>query len=438
MWKMNDDTLQQSDHGIERKMPPIKGFLYGLQHVFVSNVWLDPLFVSAMIGLPAAMSANMVNAIFIGAGLVTLSQAAKLVRLPVVQGPSAAFDALMISAGKAGGLAAAGGAIMVSALIVLFFALTGLLGRLRALFTPVVSGVVIFVVGIALSGFTLTEFLGGQADSPSFASLPTLLMSVPTALTVLLLSLFGKGKWKTFSFLIALLLGDVIALLLGKINFSPVGARGWLGLPHLFPYGALTFHWSVFAAFFAAYVAAVIEGMGVYQAAAQMSGTELDNKRIRFGFAGESVGSMLSTIVGGFPTTAYAQNVGLLRLSGVTSRYPVMIAGCIFLVLGFIPKAGALLALTPDAVIGGIFLPATASLILTGISTLFQMEKNDTNYLIAGLSIVLALGIPAYGSKIGGFAGSMLANGVIVGTACSILMHLLLVNLPRMFRKEAA
>jgi xanthine/uracil permease len=151
MWKMNDDTLQQSDHGIERKMPPIKGFLYGLQHVFVSNVWLDPLFVSAMIGLPAAMSANMVNAIFIGAGLVTLTQAAKLVRLPVVQGPSAAFDALLISSGKAGGLAAAGGGIMVSALIVLIFALTGLLGRLRALFTPVVSGVVIFVVGIALS-----------------------------------------------------------------------------------------------------------------------------------------------------------------------------------------------------------------------------------------------------------------------------------------------
>jgi xanthine/uracil permease len=122
----------------------------------------------------------------------------------------------------------------------------------------------------------------------------------------------------------------------------------------------------------------------------------------------------------------------------VTSRYPVMIAGCIFLVLGFVPKAGALLALTPDAVIGGIFLPATASLILTGISTLFQMEKNDTNYLIAGLSIVLAIGIPAYGSKMGGFAGSMLANGVIVGTACSIMMHILLVNLPQMFRKQAA
>jgi uracil-xanthine permease len=431
------EISNQTENGIEEKMPPIKSFLYGLQHVFVSNVWLDPLFVAAMIGLPAALSANMVNAIFIGAGLVTLTQAAKLVRLPVIQGPSAAFDALMISAGKAGGLAAAGGGILLSAAIVLFLALTGLLGRLRAIFTPVVSGVVIFVVGIALAGFTLSEFLGGAVNSPNFASFSTLLMSIPTGVTVIFLSLYGKGKWKSFSFLIALLLGDLIALVLGKIDVSTVGQKGWIGLPQLFPYGGLTFEWSTFATFFAAYVAAVIEAMGVYQAAAQLSNTQLDKKRIRFGFAGESVGSMLSTIVGGFPTTAYAQNVGL-RLTGVTSRYPVMIAGCIFLILGFVPKAGAILALTPDPVIGGIFLPATASLILTGLSTLFQMEKNETNYLIAGLSILLAISLPAYGVGINGFAGSMLSNSVIVGTVCAIVLHLLLVNMRSAFGKKAA
>jgi uracil-xanthine permease len=432
------ETSNQTINGIEEKMPPIKSLLYGLQHVFVSNVWLDPLFVAAMIGLPAALSANMVNAIFIGAGLVTLTQAAKLVRLPVIQGPSAAFDALMISAGKAGGLAAAGGGILVSAAIVLFLALTGLLGRLRAIFTPVVSGVVIFVVGVALAGFTLSEFLGGPAGSPNFASFSTLIMSIPTGVTVILLSLYGKGKWKSFSFLIALLLGDLIALILGKIDVSTVGQKGWIGLPQLFPYGGPTFEWSTFATFFAAYIAAVIEAMGVYQAAAQMSNTQLDKKRIRFGFAGESVGSMLSTMVGGFPTTAYAQNVGLLRLTGVTSRYPVMIAGCIFLILGFVPKAGAILALTPEPVIGGIFLPATASLILTGLSTLFQMEKNETNYLIAGLSILLAISLPAYGVGINGVAGSMLSNSVIVGTVCAIVLHLLLVNMRSAFGKKAA
>jgi NCS2 family nucleobase:cation symporter-2 len=115
-----------------------------------------------------------------------------------------------------------------------------------------------------------------------------------------------------------------------------------------------------------------------------------------------------------------------------------MIAGCIFLILGFVPKAGAILALTPDPVIGGIFLPATASLILTGLSTLFQMDKNETNYLIAGLSILLAISLPAYGVGIKGFAGSMLSNSVIVGTVCAIVLHLLLVNMRTAFGKKAA
>ncbi|MBW7460783.1 uracil permease, partial [Paenibacillus sepulcri] len=115
--------------GVEEKLPAHKNILYGLQHVFVSNVWLDPVFVAALIGLPMALAANMVNAIFIAAGLVTLVQATRLVKLPVVQGPSAAFDSLMISAGKDNGLAAAGGGIILSGLIVFALAVTGVLGR---------------------------------------------------------------------------------------------------------------------------------------------------------------------------------------------------------------------------------------------------------------------------------------------------------------------
>ncbi|CAM2918582.1 solute carrier family 23 protein [Paenibacillus sediminis] len=422
--------------GIEDKLPFGKSLLFGLQHVFVSNVWLDPIFIAAMIGLPLTQSANIVNAIFIGAGLVTLVQATKLVRLPVVQGPSAAFDALMISTGKAGGLAAAGGGIVLSALIVFVMAITGILGRLKILFTPVVSGTVIFVVGIALSGFTLSEFLGGTPDSPGFASSTTLLMSIPTALTVIILSVFGKGRWKSYAFLIGLLVGDFIALLLGKINFGIVGEKSWFSIPQLFPYGKFEMNWATFLPFFIAYMAAVIEGMGVYQAAADMTNVELDRRRIRYGFAGESIGSIISTFFGGFPTTAYAQNVGLLRLTGVGSRYPVMIAAVIFIILGFVPKAGALLALTPDAVIGGIFLPAAASLVFTGISILSRIEKTDANYIIAGLSILLAIALPPYGSGIKGLIGTMLSNSVIVGAVCSIVLHILLISIPNAVMKK--
>ncbi|MBM7691670.1 NCS2 family nucleobase:cation symporter-2 [Peribacillus deserti] len=420
---------------IEEKLPPFKTFLYGLQHVFVSNVWLDPIFVAAMIGLPLSQSANIVNAIFITAGLVTLIQATKLVKLPIIQGPSAAFDSIMITAGKANGLAAASGGIFLSAIIVFLLSITGIIGRLRAIFTPVISGTVIFLVGISLSGFTLYEFLGGSPGDKTFASPSTLVLSITTAVIVLVLSLFGKGIWKSFSFLIALVVGDMIAFGMGRTNFSAIGDKAWFGVPEFLPYGGLTFEWSTFLTFFVAYIVAVIEAMGVYQASASMLKTELDSKRIRNGFAGESAGSFVSSLIGGFPTTAYAQNVGLLRLTGVGSRFPVMAAGIIFLILGFVPKAGALLALTPDAVVGGIFLPAAATLVFTGISILAKVEHSEKNYMIIGLSILLAISLPDYASGVKGTLGTFLTNSILIGAFTSVILQVLLVNIPNWLRK---
>ncbi|WP_245566397.1 uracil-xanthine permease family protein [Tuberibacillus calidus] len=425
--------------GIDEKVPPVQNFLYGLQHVFVSNVWLDPIFVGAMIGLPLSLSANIVNAIFIAAGLVTLIQATKLVRLPIVQGPSAAFDSLMITVGKANGLAQAGGGILFSAIIIFLLSVTGVISRLKSLFTPAISGTVILIVGVALSGFTFYEFLGGSPGMPGFASPTTLMMSIPTALIVILLSTLGKGKWRSFAFLIALIVGDVLAVILGQTDFSKIAEKSWFGLPHFFPYGVLQFHFDTFVMFFVAYIVAIIEAMGVYQAGAEMTGADLSDKRIRNGFAGEAVGSMVSSVIGGFPTTAYGQNVGLLRLTGVASRFPVIIAGIIFLILGFVPKAGAILALTPDAVVGGLFLPASASLIFTGISILSKMKMTDANLMISGLSLVMAIALPSAFSGYKGILGTFLSNSVLVGTLTAIVLHVILIALPGWFgRKDIA
>ncbi|PKG22998.1 solute carrier family 23 protein [Niallia nealsonii] len=424
--------------GIEEKGTLGKNLLYGLQHVFVSNVWLDPIFVAAMIGLPFALSANLVNAIFIAAGLVTLIQATKLVKLPIVQGPSAAFDAIMIAAGKTNGLAAASGAILLSAIIVFILSITGAITKLKGLFTPAISGTVIFLVGISLAGFTLSEFLGGYPGDKGFASPETLMLSIPTALIVLVLSLFGKGYWKSFSFLLALVAGNLLAVILGQTDFSLLQDKAWFGLPQFLPYGGMEFEWSTFLTFFIAYMVAVIEAMGVYQASSTILNIKLDDKRIRNGFAGESAGSFLSALIGGFPTTAYAQNVGLLKLTGVGSRYPVMIAGIIFLVLGFVPKAGALLALTPASVVGGIFLPAAATLVFTGISLLSKVEQTDKNYMIIGLSMLLAISLPSFAAGWTGTIGTFLSNSILIGAFTSIVLQLLLINLPSWMKRGRA
>ncbi|APS41773.1 hypothetical protein FOL01_0914 [Weissella jogaejeotgali] len=212
--------------------------LAGIQHVFVSNVWLDPIYVAAAAGLSLSSSTNLVNTIFIVSGIVTLTQATRLVKLPIIQGPSAYFDALMISAGKTGQLATAGGSILLSALIVFMLSVTGLINKLIKLLTPAITGTLIFLVGISLSEFTMSEFLGGSPGDEGFSSLSTLTLSITTAAIVILLSIFGKGFWKHFSFLIALIIGDLLAVWLGVVDYSVLSTKSWFGLPQLLPYGA--------------------------------------------------------------------------------------------------------------------------------------------------------------------------------------------------------
>ena len=413
-----------------RKELTAQNVLLGFQHVLVSNVWLDPVFVAGAIGLPIALSSNMINAIFIVSGLVTLVQATRLVRLPVVQGPSAAFDALMIAAGTAGMLGAASSSILIASLVFLLLCLTGVIERMRFLFSPMISGVVIFMVGVSLSGFTLSEFLGGAPGDKTFAD--------PHILTV---SLLGKGLLKSFSFLIALVVGTVVAAAFGMVDFSPVASKGWLGLPTFLPYGPFTFDWKIFIPFFIAYMVAVMEALGVYQAASEIQGTSLERKQVRYGLAGEAAGSAISSLIGGFTTTAYPQNVGLLNLTGegkLRTRTPVIIAAVLLLILGFVPKAGALLSVIPSAVVGGIFLPAAASLIVTGLRALRKVADDERRQTVIGMSLLLGIALPKALSGLTGGASVFFGNNIMVGVFSAIILNALFVALPDLVAKHRA
>ncbi|HEV7665695.1 MAG TPA: solute carrier family 23 protein [Chloroflexota bacterium] len=420
--------------GLEDRPPLPQSVALGFQHVLVSNVWLDPVFVAAVGGLSAALAGNMINAIFLAAGIVTLTQSTRLVRLPIVEGPSAAFDGLMIGFAKGGQLAMATTGLLIAGVVILIFAASGLLGQVRRLFSPAVTGAVILLVGIALAGFTLEEFLGGDPKSASFAAGDTLLIASATMLTVVLLSAFGRGMLRSYAFIWGLLVGDGLSLLFGRLSFDAAGQAAWLGIPQLLPYGSLQFDAGITAAMLFAFVVAVIEAIGVYQAAGEILKTPITSRRIQLGVSGEAVGSILSSLFGGFATTAYAQNVGLLKLTGVGSRFPVTVAGVIFLVLGFVPKLGALLAATPDPVVGGIFLPAAASLILTGVITLARTPDTPRHATVAGLAIIMGTGIPPLvGSlvdKLPTIVLQLLSQPVVVGAVVALVVEILLVQIP--------
>lgn len=423
-------------HPTEPHLPWGQTLLISVQHIFVSNVWLDPIFVAASAGLSLALSANLVNAIFIASGVVTLIQATRLVKLPIVQGPSAAFDALMIDAGKNGLLSAAGGSVLASGLIVMLLAVTGLLTKLVKKITPEITGTIIFLVGVSLANFTLLEFLGGAPSTPSFAAPTTLLVAIVTAGLVVGLSLFAKGLWHRFSFLIALVVGDSLAAILQQIHFTGLASHAWLGLPRLLPYGALTFNWAIFLSFLIAYGVAVVEAIGVYEASAAMTQETLSPKRVRNGIMGEAAGSILSSLIGGFPTTAFAQNLGVMKLTGVHSRKPILLTGSLLLVLGFCPKLGAFLALTPAAVIGGMFLPAAATLVITGLNILKQVKRTDATDLIIGLSIILAIALPGYAADFPSAMRPLVSNQILVGAIAVTVLHICLLTVPHLIRKK--
>lgn len=410
--------------------------LIALQHVFVSNVWLDPIYVATAGGLSLAYSSNLVNTIFIISGLVTLLQVTRLIKLPVIQGPSASFDALMISAAKTGQLSAAGSSILLSSFIVLLLSVTGLITKLVKFLSPAVKGVLIFIVGLSLINFTLSEFFGGTPGTHDFASPHNIGLALITCATVLLFSLFGKGIWKRFSFLFALIAGDITAYLTGSIDFSGVKTQAWFGLPHFLPYGQLHFNWSVFIAFFIAYLVAVVESISVYETAGNLLGENIEASRIRNGIVGEALGSISSSLFGGFPTTGFAQNLGVLSMTSSFSHVPIMIAGVFFIILGFIPKIGALLALTPSSVIGGLFLPAAATLISAGLSILRQVEDNPRNNLVMGLPIILAIGLPSFSSNWSGPLAILLSNGILIGALTSVTLQLLLINFPKFLEER--
>jgi uracil-xanthine permease len=405
----------------------------GLQHVLVSNVWLDPVFVATVGGLSSVLAANLVNTMFLAAGIVTLTQSTRLVKLPIVEGPSTAFDALMIGFTRGGQLAMASTGILIAALVVFALAISGLVSLVRRVFSPAVTGTVIILIGLTLAGFTLQEYLGGDPSASSFASPSTLIISTVTMLAVVLPTAFGRGGLRAYCFVWALLVGDAFSLASGRFSLDAARGASLFGVPQLLPYGGLQFDAGVTVAVGLAFAVAVIEAIGVYYAAGEIIGTPITDERLGLGVTGEAIGSFVSALFGGFATTAYAQNVGLLNLTGVRSRFPVVAAGVIFLILGFFPKLGAALAATPDPVIGGLFLPAAGSVLLTGVATLARAPDHPRHRLVAGIALIAGTGLVPISGELQARVpptAAVLISPLVVGTGVALLLEVLLVLLP--------
>lgn len=431
--------------GIEEKMSFREYLIYGFQQVLVESSALTfPVATGMGLGLPKETIAYLVQAYLIGAGLVTITQSSRLLKLPCVQGPAAVFISVMINVGNTLGLAAAWTAMVIGGLLSTLLSWPlGWWGKLRPIIAaPPVYGPLVTLIGLSLTGIVIGLILG-RPGTPTFGNTFSIILAGLSFIIATCLTLyFEKGVLRFGSILIAVAITTLVATADGRVNFDAVDKAAWFGFPTLLPFGWEINVGAIFIIFIG-YLIAIIESIGNYVLLGEIMGRQkMDEARINRGILGESLGSTFAGLIGGVGTTSYAQNIGAIAVTGIGSRYVITAAGFIVLILGFIPKVGAVVASIPPAVLGGIYILTWGMLIMQGVRVLGRMRLTNLNMIIAGSTFMLGMGAyfipPQFLATLPPVGKAIMSTGLIVGTIVGITLFVLFKLILRLDERKQA
>lgn len=362
--------------------------LFALQHVMVmyTGCVAVPLVFGAAMGLDRETVGILVNADLVVAGAITILQAVGLTkflgaRMPVVAGASFTAVTPMIVIGQEYGLSAVYGAMIAAGVVGVLIAVP--FSRLLRFFPPVVRGAAITMIGISLIGNAVGMIFG---EGPAGGAELTLAGGV----VVLIIGLmrFGRGFLAQAGVLIALVLGTLAAALMSLTDFSSVADASWFGLPQPFLFGAPTFPLAAIISMSIVMLVIFTESTAYLIAVGETTGRTPSSADIARGLAADGVSSIFAGALTSFPDTIFAQNVSLLRMTGVTSRRVVALAGAFLVALGCLPKMGQVVASLPGPVIGAVSLVMFATVAGVGITTLAKADfTGNDNLLIVSLAL---------------------------------------------------
>lgn len=339
----------------------------------------------------------------------------------------------MINIGSSLGWGAMYGATIVAGLFVIL--ISGTFARLRAFFPPVVTGSLITVIGLSLIPIALQNWGGGSLTAKSFGEWQNLVIGFVTIVLTLLLMKFAKGFLKAIAVLMGIILGTLFAAALGRVSLTPVADAAWFHLPQPFFLGTPTFSWSASLTMIIIVLTAMVEATGVYFALADLTGKKLEQKDLARGYRAEGLAVVLSGIFNTFPYSTFSQNVAVVRLSGVKTKQPIYYAACLLLVLGLLPKFGALATIIPSAVLGGAMMVMFSTIAIQGLQILGKVDLNkEGNLLTAGLSIAAGLGISSVPTLLAHLPEQLqmvMTNGVVMTTVVAVILNLLLNGWPK-------
>lgn len=299
--------------------------------------------------------------------------------------------------GKPGsGLPVVYGAFLVAG--VLGIAVAGLFSRLIRFFPPLVTGSVISVIGLSLIGANVTLIAGPDPTAPDFGPVPKVLLAGLVLLLIVLFTRFLKGFFGQISVLLAMVAGTLVSIPMGLVNFDSVGNAGWIGISAPFRFGPPVFDFAAILAMFIVLMVTFTESTADMLAVGEIVEQEISEERLAAGLRMDAVSSVMAGFMNSFPDTAFAENVGLVSLTGVRSRYVVTVCGATLLLMGLIPKFGEIVASIPGPVVGGAATVMFAMVTSVGIQNLKKVRfdgKYAHNLLIVAVVFSVSL-VPAF------------------------------------------
>ena len=478
----NTATASQGGHPVDEILPAGKLFTLGLQHVLVmyAGAIAVPLIIGRVLKLPPEDVAFLISADLFACGIVTLIQSLGVtqwfgIKLPVMMGVTFASVGPMISIAVANpgevGARMIFGAIIAAGIFAMLVA--PLVSRMLRFFPPVVTGTIILVIGVTLmrvgiqwifgvplgptapklvspdNAAWLTQIsdlaaaagsaippvpqglsLAASVDNPAYASPQNIVVSAIVLVAIVLVAKFGRGFVANIAVLLGIIVGGLLAAALGMMNFDKVGDAAWFALIMPFHFGTPIFDPVMIITMSLVMIVVMIESTGMFLALGDMTGSKITQPRLSAGLRTDGLGTLIGGIFNTFPYTSFSQNVGLVGVTGIRSRFVCVTGGAILVVLGLVPKMGVLVEALPTAVLGGAGLVMFGMVAATGIRILaagVDFTSNRNNLFIVAVSLgfgMIPLIAPDFKMWMPNAIYPLIDSGILLATISSVTLNM--------------
>ncbi|EOU1829739.1 purine permease [Clostridium perfringens] len=436
---MENQNLKNTEvnliYGVDDDLDLPKKVLFGLQHIFAAfgGIIVVPLVIATSLGFDSKVTTALISASILGSGLATIIQAKGIfkvgARVACIMGTDFTFVSPAISVGSVLGLPGIIGATILGSLFEVI--LSFFIKPLMKFFPPLVTGTVVALIGLTLLPVSI-DWAAGGAGSANYASLENLAVAMFVLIITLLLNNYGKGMISSASILIGIVVGYIVCIPLGLVDFTSVKEASWLSFPKILEFG-VTFDAKAVMAFIPAYFVATIGTVGCLKAIGETSNIDIGDKRVAAGVLSDGVGSALGGLVGSCPNTSFSQNIGIISLTKVASRHVAVMAGILLVILGFLPKVAAIITGIPNPVLGGVGIMMFGTVAAAGIRTLSNIKLTERNLLIIAISMGLGLGVTFRPDVIHNLPEAIrmiFSSGISTGTIAALILNAVLKESP--------